>query len=109
MTLTPIHKRYLRQLAHQRKPTVLIGAAGLSPAVREVVHQELGHHELIKVRVRAEDRESRDSIVDALAQDFDADLVQRVGHIVTLYRPHPEKPAIQLPSTPPPDRATARM
>ncbi len=98
MSLSPVHKRYLRQLAHTLKPTVMIGAAGLSPQVADAVHDELSHHELIKVRVRAEDRSTRDAIMDSLAQDFDAALVQRMGHIVTLYRPHPEKPVITLPS-----------
>lgn len=93
MTLSAARRRYLRQLAHNRKPTVLIGDAGLSGAVRAAVEEALDHHELIKVRIR---NENRDAIVAALAEDFNAVLVQRLGHVATLYRPHPEKPRIEL-------------
>ena len=97
MHLSPRQKRHLRSLAHNLKPVVLIGAAGLSEAVARTVEEELANHELIKVRVRCDDSSEREAIVDALGQNFNAALVQRMGHIVTLYRPHPEKPRINLP------------
>ncbi len=96
MHLSPRQKRHLRSLAHKLKPVVLIGAAGLSEAVTRTVNEELANHELIKVRVRHDDPAERDAIIDALGQNFNAALVQRMGHIVTLYRPHPEKPQIKL-------------
>ncbi len=95
--LNPRQKRHLRSLAHKLKPVVMIGAAGLSEAVARTIEEELSNHELIKVRVRSDDPAERETIIEALSQDFEAGLVQRMGHIVTLYRPHPEKPRIQFP------------
>lgn len=97
MHLSPRQKRYLRSLAHKLKPVVMIGAAGLSGAVARTLEEELLNHELIKVRVRNDEPAEREAIIEALGRDFEAAPVQRMGHIVTLYRPHPEKPRIRLP------------
>jgi RNA-binding protein len=57
---------------------------------------QLEHHELIKVRANAEDRESRDALVRDLCGRTRAELVQRIGHIAVLYRTAQE-PVIKLP------------
>jgi RNA-binding protein len=57
----------------------------------------LEHHELIKVKVAAEDRELRDAMIADLAGRADAVLVQRIGHTAVLYRPAKEKRQIVLP------------
>jgi len=77
-------------------PVVLVGAAGLNPAVVAEIDQALRHHELIKVRVRAADRDERDAMLAKLIADSQATLVQRIGHVALLYRPT-EEPRIMLP------------
>jgi RNA-binding protein len=96
-TLAASQKRYLRSLAHSLKPVILVGAKGVSPSVLSELDGALEHHELIKVRVVAEDRETRDAWIDALLEGSDAVLVQRIGHIACLYRPRLKDPAIVLP------------
>lgn len=84
-------KKQLRARAHALKPVVITGQAGLSPAVLSEIDLALDHHELIKVRVNAEDREMRKEMAQQICVETGAELIQSIGHIVTLYRKRPEK------------------
>lgn len=95
--LTNPQKRHLKALAHERKPVVIVGAGGLSTAVLGELERALSHHELIKVRLNAADREARAAMITQIGQTLDAELVQRVGHVITLFRHNPEAPRVQLP------------
>lgn len=95
--LTSAQKRYLRGLAHPLKPVLLVGAKGVTPSLLSELDGALEHHELIKVRVAAEDRDTRDAWIQALLKGSDSALVQRVGHIACLYRRRSKDPAIVLP------------
>jgi RNA-binding protein len=97
MTLTEKQKKYLRGLAHARKPVVMIGQHGLSPGVVQELDTALTSHELVKVSVRVGDREARDSILTELAKQCTAELVQRIGNVAVYYRPKKEQPRIILP------------
>jgi RNA-binding protein len=97
MPLSDTQRRYLRGVAHPLKPVIEIGNAGLTEAVTRETERALHDHELIKVRVRASDREARDSIFDALATRTRSELVQRIGHVGVLYRRHAELPKIIIP------------
>ena len=68
MTLSEPQKKYLRGLGHQLKPVIMIGDAGLTDAVLAEFDATIAHHELIKVRVRAGDRQARDGIIDDLCR-----------------------------------------
>jgi len=94
--LTASQKRHLRSLAHGLNPVILTGAGGLSENLLSELDRALEHHELIKVRVNAEDRESRDAMIESMREAVKADLVQRIGHIAVLYRPAKE-PRLKLP------------
>ena len=96
--LTETQKRYLRQLAHDQRPVVLIGAAGLSEAVVVELETAIEHHELVKVKIRGADRDEREAMITEMCRRTAAQLVQRIGHTVVLYRRHPQKPRIRLPS-----------
>lgn len=95
-SLNEKQKRYLRQRAHPLKPVVIIGANGLSENVLNEIDLSLAHHELIKVRVNAMDREERDAMIGEICRVLNASLVQRIGHIAVLYR-EGEKAVIRLP------------
>ena len=96
MPLTEKQKRHLRGLAHHLKPVVMIGDAGLSDGVLRELDLSIEHHELIKVRVNAADREDRDAIIQRMCAGVNAELVQRIGHVAVLYRPA-KTPHINLP------------
>jgi RNA-binding protein len=90
-------KRHLRSLAHSRKPVIIVGDNGLTLAVLSEAGRALTHHELIKIRLNAADREIRAGMIERLCKTLQAELVQRVGHTATLFRRNPEAPRIQLP------------
>jgi RNA-binding protein len=87
-------RRQLRGLAHPLKPVVIIGEGGLSEAVLRALDEALTSHELVKVRLRQPEDKKRTARELALASG--AALCGLVGHTVVLYRPHPEKPKIEL-------------
>lgn len=93
----PKQKRRLRELGHQLHPVVMTGNAGLTPAVLQELDRSLAAHELVKVRVRAEDRQIRDEMIREMCAACEAALIQRIGHIALLYRQDPEQPRITLP------------
>jgi RNA-binding protein len=95
--LTEKQKKYLRGLAHAREPIVMVGAAGLSPAVTAELDSALEAHELVKVRVRVGDRDQRDAILEDLRTQTNSVLVQRIGNVGVLYRTHKDRPRITLP------------
>ncbi len=84
-------RKFLRAKAHSLKPVVITGQAGISDAVLNEIDLALNHHELIKVRVNAEDREMRQTMIQRICETLGAELVQSIGHIATLYRVSPDK------------------
>lgn len=97
MALSQAQRRFLRGLAHPKKPVVWIGQHGATGGVRRELETALAAHELIKVSVRVGDRSQRDALVEELAQSLGAELVQRIGNVLTLYRASRKEPRLQLP------------
>lgn len=97
MKLTTKQKQFLRGEAHHLNPVVLLGQHGLTDAVMAEIDLALTTHELIKVRVPGQDREDKKAIIEQISETTGAELVQTVGHIAVLYRPHPEEPRLVLP------------
>ncbi len=96
MNLSESQKKFLRGLGHQLKPVVTVGDAGLSNSVMQEFDSTISHHELIKVRVRAGSRESRDTLIDELCRTGASNLVQRIGNVALIFRANPDKPRIVL-------------
>lgn len=96
--LTGNQKRYLRGLAHHRKPVVTVGANGVSEAVLSEIEQALTHHELLKVKLPAVDAPGRKTILEHLCTATGAEWVQTIGRVGVIYRPAPE-PSITFPDT----------
>ena len=97
IALSNAQKRYRRGLAHALKPVLLVGAKGVTPAVLAELGEVLEQHELVKVKVAAEDREARDAAIEALVTGVDAALVGRIGHVAILYRRRLDTPLVILP------------
>ncbi|SJL85329.1 RNA-binding protein YhbY [Vibrio palustris] len=96
MNLSNKQKQHLKALAHNLKPVVLMGANGLTEAVLAEIEIALDFHELIKVKVASEDRETKQLIVDAIVRETGAEKVQVIGKVLVLYRPT-EQRKIELP------------
>ena len=98
MNLTESQKKVLRGLGHNLKPVITVGDAGLSESLMKEFESTIAHHELIKVRIRASDREQRDATIAELCERGTANLVTRIGNVALLFRPNAEKPRIVIPS-----------
>jgi RNA-binding protein len=85
--LTTAERRQKRADAHHLDPAVMIGSAGLTPAVSREVDAALGAHGLVKVRVALDDREAREAVLAALADELGAAPVQHIGKLIVLWRP----------------------
>jgi RNA-binding protein len=95
--LTSSQSRFLRGQAHDLKALLQIGAKGLTPAFLAELDAVLEQHELVKVKIGAEDRETRDAMIGEIAEKSGAALVQRIGHVAVLYRPSKDHRQIVLP------------
>lgn len=90
-------KRYLRGLAHDLKPIILVGAKGVSDNLVTELLSAIEHHELVKVKIAAEDRDTRDTWIAELVEKSDAALVARIGNVAIMYKRRAEQPMIILP------------
>jgi len=84
-------KKQLRAKAHALKPIIITGQAGITPPLLKEINLALDHHELIKVRVNAEDREKRREMGETICGETGAELIHAIGHIITIYRVNPDK------------------
>ena len=99
MALTAQQKRQLRQLGHHLKPVVIVGQAGLTQNVLVETEAALAHHELLKIRLNAADRNQRKQMITRICSELEADLVGAIGHIALIFRRNPEKSKIPLIGT----------
>lgn len=90
LTLTSEQRRELKARAHDLRPVVLLGAAGLTDRVLREIDRALAAHELIKVRLPYDDREQRAQIATQVAEDLSAAKVQSIGKTIVLFKPAPE-------------------
>ncbi len=92
LKLTPAERSALRSDAHALNPVVIVGEAGLTPAVLKEIDTSLNAHGLIKIRVFGDDREARVEMYDAICEKLDAAPVQHIGKLLVVYRPKKDAP-----------------
>jgi RNA-binding protein len=97
MELSERQRKYLRGLGHALDPVLLIGAAGVTPAVIAEAKRALHDHELIKVKFRGAERDERDAGLAGLATATESVLVQRIGHTALYYKRRIDRPGIVIP------------
>lgn len=95
--LTEKQKLHLRALAHHKQPVVRTGNAGLTENVLKEIENALAAHELVKVKLVAEDRSARAAMIESICAATHSVCVQKIGHVASFYRRHPDKPKISLP------------
>jgi RNA-binding protein len=91
LNLTVIERQQLKARAHPLKPTVLIGNAGLTPAVLDEIDRTLKHHDLIKIRAGGE-RSEREAMLQQICETLNAGAVQHIGKTLVVYRPLEDQP-----------------
>jgi RNA-binding protein len=78
-------KRF-RAIGHQLNPVVTIGGNGFSDTVIAELQRALEDHELIKVKIHAEDREDRAETITEMLKLTESELIQRIGNVALIYR-----------------------
>jgi len=97
MPISPSQRRYLRSLAHDLQPVILLGAKGATQAVVKELDLALGHHELVKVKLSGGDKDEREAQITYLVEGTGAESVQQIGHTVVLFRRNEDEPKLALP------------
>ncbi|RJS92771.1 YhbY family RNA-binding protein [Salinisphaera sp. Q1T1-3] len=80
----------LKKQAHHLKPVVQTGAAGLSEPVLAEIDRALTDHELIKIKLVADDKPTFKADVASVCERLDAVSIQEIGRMATIYRPNPD-------------------
>ncbi|PKI16867.1 ribosome assembly RNA-binding protein YhbY [Colwellia sp. 12G3] len=96
MSLNKKQIQHLRGVAHALKPVVLLGNNGLTEAVVAEIDYALNHHELIKVKIPTDDKETKALIVEAICRETKSTQVQVIGKTLVIYRESAEK-KIRIP------------
>lgn len=84
MTLSARQTRQLRAVGHRLKPILIVSHLGAT--VLAEADRALEDHELIKVKVNAEDREEKKELLAQLCEKARAELVQLIGNVALLHR-----------------------
>jgi RNA-binding protein len=85
-----IDKKQLKSEAHNLNPVVIVGQSGFTDAILAEIEIALDHHELIKVKIRAE-RDERKLISEKICIQTGAELIQLIGQVIVIYRENPTK------------------
>lgn len=78
-------RKYLEKEAHDLQPVVIVGGAGLTDGVVQMVNKSLAAHELLKVKFN-EYKEDKFELTDEICAQCDATLVRVIGNVAILYR-----------------------
>jgi len=95
--LSASQKRHLRGFAHEIKPVILVGQKGVTEALLAEFAGALEHHELVKVKLADDDRESRAESIERIRDHAGAELVQAIGKTATFYKRNPDRNQYPLP------------
>lgn len=95
-SLTPAQRQYLKGLAHNRQPVVMIGNQGLTAAVLKEIELALNAHELIKIKAASDELETRRAWLEEICAATGAASVQQIGKVLVIYRAA-AKPVVVLP------------
>jgi RNA-binding protein len=90
-------RNYLRAMAHDLQPIVMVGKEGLSENVVKALDEALACHELVKVKFQANKEDTRD-ISEDLAKKTKSEVVSVIGFTSVFYKKS-EKELIEIPKS----------
>ena len=83
---TKAEQKRFKASGHSLKPVVTIAGNGLSDAVISELNRASTDHELIKVRVNADDRDDKQATIEKVVGAANAELVQSIGNVALIYK-----------------------
>lgn len=95
--LTKTQKTYLKSLCNTLKPLVTVGKGGISENVIMSLDECLTAHELVKISVLDTCADDFDELAFDLAAATEAEIINKIGRKVTVYRRNTKNPTIKLP------------
>lgn len=98
MSLSKKQIKFLRARCHALKPVILMGQKGLTEELLKELDNALDHHELVKIKLSADDREARASLISEICEKSQSEEVQTIGKMLSVYRSNPERAVISLPN-----------
>ena len=84
--LTGKQRAKLKAESHDYKPVVNIGKFSLTDDVIKATEEALEARELIKIKILNNNMDDPDEILSELLEKLDAEFVNHVGNIFTIYR-----------------------
>ena len=97
MTLTGKQKNYLRGIAHNLNPVVMIGGKGLTDSVMNEIELALDQHELIKIKLPGNQKAEKVALLAQITSQSNSEPVQLIGRVGVIYRAS-EDTKIAIPS-----------
>lgn len=98
MSLSTKNRAYLRSLANTISPSLILGKGEADTKFLEAANNALEAHELIKIKVLPNASKTPDEFLEELCALLKAEPINRLGHILTIYRPNEKnKQGIVLP------------
>lgn len=85
MPLSNSQIKQFRTIGHHLSPVVTI-VSGLNANIETEIDRALNDHELIKLKVHINDRETKKALMQEICQSHQAELVQQIGHVALIYR-----------------------
>ena len=95
--ITSKQRRYLKGLAHELEPMVMIGKEDLTDNIINELDVNLEKRELVKVKIQDGSALKPKESANELAEKLGADFVQAIGKKFVIYRKSVEEPKIELP------------
>lgn len=90
MEFTSKQRKILEKAAHDMQPVVIVGGAGVTDGVMDMIDKSLAEHELLKVKFN-EYKDEKVELTNEICAKTNATLVRVIGNIAILYR-EAEKP-----------------
>ncbi len=93
MKLNIKNKKQFVAIGHNLSPVVIVGSKGLTDTLHEEIDRALDDHELIKIKLVAEN-DKRKLLSKTICKHHNAELVQQIGKMILILR-HAARPKIK--------------
>ena len=90
MSLSSKERAELRSQAHHLQVMVHIGHQGVTETVRQTLDDALRTKELVKIQFAKNFEGKPKAVINEIATQVGAEVVQTIGRTATLYRENPE-------------------
>ena len=86
LELNSKQRKFLEKEAHNLSPVVIIGGAGVTEGVINMVVSSIASHELIKVKFN-EYKDEKTELTEEILESTDTTLFRMIGNVIILYKP----------------------